>query len=113
MLLSNWNAIERGHLNDINDCTTFYDMCENGRCKNSIGSFNCRCNQGYALDEDGIKCNGEFELTFISYKVNDNFVYSVVCGNGTCQNTNGSFTCDCEEGFETTMMMQICMGTFI
>jgi len=33
-----------------------------------------------------------------------------VCGNGTCQNTNGSFTCDCEEGFESTMMMQVCMG---
>ena len=36
-----------------------------------------------------------------------------VCGNGTCQNTNGSFTCDCEEGYESTMMMQICMGKFL
>ena len=118
-----------GYVNrkDINECTTFSDMCDHGRCKNSIGSFNCRCNQGYALDEDGIKCNGEFELTFISYKVSENLIYSVllvhldidecnimrgVCGNGTCQNTNGSFTCDCEEGFESTMMMQICMGRF-
>jgi hypothetical protein len=33
-----------------------------------------------------------------------------VCGNGTCQNIGGSFTCDCDEGFEATMMMQTCMG---
>lgn len=33
-----------------------------------------------------------------------------VCGNGTCQNTDGSFICDCDEGFESTMMMQVCMG---
>lgn len=33
-----------------------------------------------------------------------------VCGNGTCQNTAGSFICDCDEGFESTMMMQVCMG---
>ena len=36
-----------------------------------------------------------------------------VCGNGTCQNTAGSFVCDCDEGFESTMMMQICMGKFL
>ena len=43
---------------DINECTEYPDMCENGRCRNSIGSFSCRCNQGYALDEDGVKCVG-------------------------------------------------------
>lgn len=43
---------------DVNECTKYPDMCENGRCRNSIGSFSCRCNQGYALDEDGVKCVG-------------------------------------------------------
>lgn len=43
---------------DINECTEFPGMCQNGRCRNSIGSFSCHCNQGYALDENGIKCIG-------------------------------------------------------
>lgn len=84
---------------DINECTTFPNMCENGRCKNSIGSFSCRCNQGYALDEDGMKC----------IDIDECNIMRGVCGNGTCQNTNGSFVCDCEEGYESTMMMQVCM----
>ncbi|RZF40417.1 hypothetical protein LSTR_LSTR016447 [Laodelphax striatellus] len=42
---------------DINECTEFPSMCSNGRCRNSIGGFSCNCNQGYALDENGIKCN--------------------------------------------------------
>lgn len=44
---------------DINECTEFPGMCANGRCKNSIGSYNCKCNKGYALDEFKIKCIGE------------------------------------------------------
>lgn len=43
---------------DINECTTVPDLCDNGRCRNSVGSYSCRCNQGYALDEDGVKCLG-------------------------------------------------------
>lgn len=44
---------------DINECTEFPGLCGNGRCKNSIGSFNCRCNKGYALDEFKIRCVGK------------------------------------------------------
>lgn len=33
-----------------------------------------------------------------------------VCGDGTCRNTPGNFICDCKEGYESTMMMQVCMG---
>lgn len=39
-----------------------YGVPRNGRCKNTVGGFSCKCNQGYALDENGIKCIGE--LTF-------------------------------------------------
>jgi len=44
---------------DINECTEFPGMCSNGRCKNTVGGFSCKCNQGFALDENGIKCIGE------------------------------------------------------
>jgi Calcium-binding EGF domain. len=33
-----------------------------------------------------------------------------VCGDGVCQNTPGNFICNCKEGYESTMMMQVCMG---
>jgi len=35
-----------------------------------------------------------------------------VCGNGTCENTAGRFICHCLPGFESTMMMQVCMGRY-
>jgi len=32
------------------------------------------------------------------------------CGNGTCQNIPGRYTCVCDRGFEDPMNMQMCMG---
>jgi len=34
-----------------------------------------------------------------------------VCGDGECQNIPGSFVCKCKEGYETSQLMQVCMGT--
>lgn len=53
---------------DINECTEFPGMCANGRCKNNIGSYNCKCNKGYALDEFKIKCIGE-EINILKLKL--------------------------------------------
>lgn len=37
-------------------------------------------------------------------------IYSAgVCGNGTCIDVPGSFTCDCDPGFAITPLMQVCM----
>lgn len=47
---------------DINECTMIPGLCENGRCRNTIGSYTCRCNQGFALDEDGIRCIGKLPI---------------------------------------------------
>lgn len=33
-----------------------------------------------------------------------------VCGDGECQNLPGTFTCKCKEGYETSQLMQVCMG---
>lgn len=33
-----------------------------------------------------------------------------VCGDGECQNIPGSFVCKCKEGYETSQLMQVCMG---
>ena len=46
---------------DIDECSRNSSACdsENGGCLNSVGSYNCLCNSGYELSNDGITCNGK------------------------------------------------------
>ncbi|CAH1374115.1 unnamed protein product [Tenebrio molitor] len=85
---------------DINECTEFPGMCQNGRCKNTIGGYSCRCNKGYDYDDNRIKCVDIDECSITT---------SNVCGNGVCKNIPGDFMCECNEGFRTMAPMQICM----
>ncbi|XP_022906889.2 fibrillin-2-like [Onthophagus taurus] len=85
---------------DINECTEFNGLCENGRCKNTIGGYNCKCNKGYDLDDNKIKCVDIDECSITT---------SNVCGSGTCKNLPGDFKCECDEGFRALPPMQICM----
>lgn len=34
-------------------------ICNNGRCVNTVGSFNCVCNAGFELTPDGKNCQGK------------------------------------------------------
>lgn len=36
-----------------------------------------------------------------------------VCGDGECQNIPGSFMCKCKDGYETSQLMQVCMGNYL
>ncbi|XP_026682343.1 fibrillin-2-like, partial [Diaphorina citri] len=83
---------------DINECLEFPEICTNGRCRNGLGTFSCKCNQGYTLDELGLKC----------IDIDECSILHGVCGDGECQNIPGSFTCNCKEGYRSTAMMQIC-----
>lgn len=44
---------------DINECTEFPGLCQNGRCKNTLGGYTCKCNKGYDFDDTRIKCVGK------------------------------------------------------
>ena len=44
---------------DINECQTSNGGCEQV-CANTVGSFECSCNQGFSLSSDGANCNGKF-----------------------------------------------------
>ncbi|XP_063820322.1 fibrillin-2 [Pseudophryne corroboree] len=85
---------------DINECKAFYGICTNGKCRNTIGSFKCKCNNGFALDMEERNCTDIDECR----------ISPDLCGSGTCVNTPGSFECECFEGFESGfMMMKNCM----
>ncbi|XP_076876101.1 fibrillin-2 [Brachyhypopomus gauderio] len=85
---------------DINECKVFPSMCTHGTCRNTIGSFRCRCSGGFALDMEERNCTDIDECR----------ISPDLCGHGTCVNTPGSFECDCLPGYESGfMMMKNCM----
>ena len=42
---------------DIDECSLDTDGCDQG-CINTLGSFQCNCTEGYALNDDGFTCDG-------------------------------------------------------
>ena len=43
---------------DVDECEENIDNCSQN-CNNTIGSYNCSCNEGYTLDSDDLHtCNG-------------------------------------------------------
>ena len=42
--------------------------------------------------------------------INECRISSNVCGNGTCENTPGGFSCDCYPGYESTFSTRVCTG---
>ncbi|NWU86044.1 FBN2 protein, partial [Onychorhynchus coronatus] len=84
---------------DINECKVFPGMCMNGKCRNTIGSFKCRCNSGFTLDMEERNCTDIDECR----------ISPDLCGSGTCVNTPGSFECECFDGYESGFMMKNCM----
>ena len=43
---------------DIDQCGTNNRGCEHN-CNNTIGAFECYCDSGYRLEENGLNCSGE------------------------------------------------------
>ncbi|PVD20223.1 hypothetical protein C0Q70_20719 [Pomacea canaliculata] len=85
---------------DVNECMMFRGLCANGRCRNTIGSFECDCNPGYAVDNLGTNCT-DIDECHISM--------TDICGNGRCVNTPGGFHCECDAGYVGVMMNQMCV----
>jgi hypothetical protein len=35
-----------------------------------------------------------------------------ICGHGSCENIPGNFRCICQDGYESSFMMESCSGKF-
>ena len=94
---------------DVNECQN--NICED-RCKNTVGSFECDCGNGYTLGPDQRKCEGKIRSKYIarnntgsdhqSTDINECIqIDNPVCsGKMVCQNNAGSYACECPPGTE-------------
>ncbi|EDO29017.1 predicted protein, partial [Nematostella vectensis] len=73
----------------INECLTQGEMCRNGVCENTEGSYRCICNAGYAANAEENKCAD----------INECSTIPDVCMNGRCANSPGGYSCICNSGY--------------
>uniref|UniRef100_A0A8C7KTA7 Latent-transforming growth factor beta-binding protein 1 n=1 Tax=Oncorhynchus kisutch TaxID=8019 RepID=A0A8C7KTA7_ONCKI len=111
-----------GQCVDVDECL-HQSTCANGKCSNFEGYFVCSCNDGFTLSLDGQSCEGN-TLILVLYDVmglsSDNSKLfcpnsavccapdvdecqdEQVCTRGHCQNTVGSYLCNCGPGFRAS-----------
>ena len=85
---SGYEMSTSGECVDIDECLN--SPCDtNGICENSLGTFTCKCADGY--DGDGYTCNDINECD-----------KSDTCDvRATCVNHDGTFSCQCDSGFQS------------
>ena len=109
---------------DVDECLLDNDCHQNSTCVNSEGSYNCTCNSGYfgngktcevgacsddicSLNEECVspttldcRCKDGFEENDSGSCVDTDECLSAKCDeNAGCSNTDGSFECNCQQGF--------------
>ena len=67
VIYNHWYYAKNSIYTDIDECAEETDDCSQ-TCTNTIGSFICGCNIGYALDIDGSTCNG-MEKLYIAFAI--------------------------------------------
>ena len=82
---------------DIDECADT-SLCGH-TCINTNGSFNCLCDDGYSLADDGRTC---MDINECSPDLNR-------CQQ-SCVNTEGSFRCQCNSGFQLNSDQTTCTG---
>ena len=76
---------------DVDECTDPNICFQFSSCNNTFGSYECLCDEGFLMNNDGTVCNDIDECT----------VTPNICGGlGTCENTIGSYDCICDTGYE-------------
>ncbi|KAL7980060.1 hypothetical protein Chor_001328 [Crotalus horridus] len=96
---------------DIDECAVGAP-CGNGTCKNIIGSFECTCEEDQNECEEGIHDCDSKQMTCKNL-IDENECQSKpgLCENGRCINTQGSYRCECEDGFLVNEAQNECLDT--
>ena len=50
---------------DINECERDISLCRSGQCINNDGSFQCICEDGQELTENGTACRGNWSHIYL------------------------------------------------
>lgn len=56
-------------LEDINECEEHENICQNGHCTNTFGSFMCSCNEGFILDDSKTSCIGNGNMRHLKNSI--------------------------------------------
>ena len=91
---------------DVNECYDRTHNChENSECENTEGSYECKCHTGYTMESRRINTlegagMGEEGCADIDECKDD--LLNMCDRDANCFNTDGTYTCECKEGFHGT-----------
>lgn len=105
----------------INECALRPTICGGGKCIDTVHGYNCECFPGYAQGSSQF-CEGRFPLQSLTERPLtllkrgifpsdiDECLDRGFCQGGSCENTPGSFQCNCPKGFDVSSDGKFCIG---